>query len=66
MDGTIREIQRFNLTENPNEYISEHGKSGEMKTNLADNPKFANKLAEMDALLLTQMEQHDDPYRLSE
>ena len=35
-----------------------------MKTDLADNPKFANKLAEMDALLLTQIEQHDDPYWL--
>ncbi|WP_299668829.1 sulfatase-like hydrolase/transferase [uncultured Polaribacter sp.] len=64
MDGKIRETQLFNLAENPNEYLSEHQKSGEMETNLADNPKYADKLAEMEALLLEQMQQHDDPYRL--
>ena len=64
MDGEIRETQLFNLGENPNEYLSEHEKSGEMKTNLADNPKYADKLKEMETLLLEQMKQHDDPYRL--
>jgi arylsulfatase A-like enzyme len=64
MDGTIRKTQLFNLGENPNEYLPEHHKSGEMLTNLADNPKYAGKLAEMEALLLQQMEQNDDPYRL--
>jgi arylsulfatase A-like enzyme len=64
MDGTVQETQLFNLAENPNEYLAEHGKSGEMETNLAENPKYANKLAEMETLLLKQMELNDDPYRL--
>ena len=64
MDGAIRKTQLFNLAENPNEYLPEHGKSGDMETNLADNPKYADKLAAMEALLLAQMEQHNDPYRL--
>ncbi len=64
MDGKVRETQLFNIAENPNEYLPEHKKSGEMETNLADNPKYADKLAEMEALLLEQMIKHDDPYRL--
>ncbi|QDO94287.1 sulfatase-like hydrolase/transferase [Formosa sediminum] len=64
MDGTVRETQLFNLAKNPNEYLPEHHKSGDMETNLADNPKYADKLAEMEALLLEEMVTHDDPYRL--
>lgn len=64
MDGEIRETQLFNLAENPNEYLVEHGKAGEMETDLAESPKYATKLAEMEALLLEQMKKHDDPYRL--
>lgn len=64
MDGTIRKTQLFNLSENPHEYLSAHNKSGEMETNLADNPKYAEKLEEMEALLLEQMEDNNDPYRL--
>lgn len=64
MNGAIRETQLFNLSKNPNEYLSVHNKSGEMETNLADNSKYAEKLAEMEALLLEQMEYNDDPYRL--
>lgn len=64
MDGEVRETQLFNLAENPHEYLPEHGKTGEMETNLANNLKYADKLFEMEALLLQQMEQHGDPYRL--
>ena len=32
--------------------------------NLADNPKYAVKLKEMEALLLTEMRRLNDPYRL--
>lgn len=64
MNGDVRETQLFNLAENPNEYLPEHNKSGEMETDLAENPKYAEKLAEMEALLLEQMEVHNDPYRL--
>ena len=64
MNGAVHETQLFNLAENPNEYLKEHHKEDEMETNLAENPKYAEKLAEMETLLLEQMELHGDPYRL--
>ena len=64
MEGAGRETQLFNLAENPNEYLAEHGRQGEMETNLAANPNYANKLAEMESLLLAQMKRYDDPYIL--
>ena len=64
MEGAVRETQLFNIKENPFEYLPEHGKEGEMQTNLATNPKYADKLAEMEALLLEQMKTNNDPYRL--
>ncbi len=64
MDGKIRETQLFNLSKNPNEYLPEHHKSRKLETNLADNPEYADKLAEMEALLLEQMKNNDDPYQL--
>ncbi len=64
MDGAVRETQLFNLAENPNEYLPEHGKPGEMQTDLADNPKYTNKLKEMEVLLVEQMQLNDDPHRL--
>lgn len=64
MQGSIRETQLFNLAENPHEYLPEHHRSAEMETNLADRAEYADKLAEMEALLLEQMEAHGDPYRL--
>lgn len=64
MDGAIRKTQLFNLKENPNEYLPEHLKTGEMETNLADNPKYSEKLEEMEQVLLEQMIAHNDPYRM--
>lgn len=64
MDGAVQETQLFNLAENPNEYLSEHNMKEEMLTDLAENPTYENKLKEMEALLLGQMQLHDDPYRL--
>lgn len=64
MDGTIHETQLFNLRENPYEWLTEDETHGEMQTDLAENPKYADKLAEMEALLLEQMNKNDDPYRL--
>ncbi len=64
MDGEVRETQLFNLAKNPNELLPEHGQEGKMLTNLAINPKYADKLAEMEALLLEEMRRLDDPYRL--
>lgn len=64
MDGAVHETQLFNLAENPNEYLPEHHRENEMETNLANQSKYAEKLAEMEALLLEQMELNNDPYRL--
>lgn len=64
MDGAVRETQLFNLKENPNEYLPEHHKTGEMETDLAENPKYSEKLEEMEKLLLEQMIENNDPYRL--
>ena len=64
MDGKVRETQLFNLAENPHEFIAEHNRKSPLETNLASNPKFADKLAEMEALLLTEMRRLNDPYRL--
>ena len=64
LNGKIRETQLFNLAKNPNEYLPEHKKQGAFETNLANNPDYADKLAEMEALLLEQMKIYDDPYLL--
>ena len=74
MDGTVRKTQLFNLKDNPDELLKEHHDPEVIKltantpkanqVNLADNPKYADKLAEMEALLLSEMRQLDDPYRL--
>ncbi|TWT35021.1 Choline-sulfatase [Thalassoglobus neptunius] len=55
LDGEVRETQLFNLAENPNEFLDQ---------DLAENPEYAEKLAEMEALLLAEMRRLDDPYRL--
>jgi len=63
MNGTVHETQLFNLAANPDELLKEHGNADPMKTNLAGDPKHADKLKEMEALLLAEMRRHDDPYR---
>lgn len=74
LDGTVRETQLFNLKENPSEFLKEHhhpavtALSGispkPEQVNLADDPRYAEKLQEMQALLLAEMRRHHDPYRL--
>ena len=70
MDGTVRKTQLFNLKENPHEFIREHhalrktAKPQPSAHNLVDNPNYAAKLKEMEALLLQEMKRHNDPYRL--
>jgi arylsulfatase A-like enzyme len=74
LDGQVRETQLFNLAENPYEFLEQHhdpkvmALSGEtpakQQRNLADDPRYADKLAEMEALLLAEMRRLDDPYRL--
>ena len=72
-DG-VRETQLFNLAENPDELLQEHHhpKVAELtgatpaadQRDLAEDPRYADKLAEMEALLLAEMRRLDDPYRL--
>ena len=73
-DGEVRETQLFNLAENPHEFIEQHHDSTvtsltgstpqRHQVNLANDPRYADKLAEMEALLLAEMRRLDDPYRL--
>ena len=74
LDGTVRQTQLFNLRENPNEYVDEHHDEAVAKLlgtkpkpeqrNLAADPMYADKLKEMEALLLSEMRRVQDPYRL--
>jgi arylsulfatase A-like enzyme len=74
MDGTVRETQLFNLKENPDEFLAEHHvrevtsltgvTPAPHQVNLADDPKHADKLAEMETLLLQEMRRLSDPWRL--
>jgi arylsulfatase A-like enzyme len=64
LDGTVHRTQLFNLAANPHEFLAEHQRSDPLQTNLADDPQHAEKLREMEALLLAEMQQLDDPYRL--
>ena len=74
LEGKVRKTQLFNLAENPDELLSGHhqgeiialtGNQPQAKqVNLADDPQYAAKLKEMEALLLDQMRKHQDPYRL--
>jgi arylsulfatase A-like enzyme len=72
-DG-VKETQLFNLAENPHEYLQQHHDSKvtalvgtsptKHQVNFAHDPRFADKLAEMETLLLAEMRRHDDPYRI--
>ncbi len=64
LDGIVRETQLFNIRENPNEFLSEHNRQNVLETDLASNKDYADKLKEMEDLLLSEMKRHDDPYRL--
>lgn len=74
LNGTVRETQLFNLRDNPEEFLLQHhapevialtGAAPEKhQTNLAGDPRYAEKLKEMEALLLSEMRRLDDPWRL--
>ena len=65
LEGKVRQTQLFNLKDNPEEILIEHhapevvAKTGyqpnEKQVNLADDPKFARKRKEMEALLLSEI-----------
>ena len=70
----MHETQLFDLSQNPSELIQEHhaeavcALTGHVpeahQKNLAGDPRHATRLAEMEALLLEEMERLEDPYRL--
>ena len=74
LDGKVRETQLFNLKQNPDEFLQQHhdadvvaltGKRpAKHMVNLAEDPKHAAKLAELEALLRSEMARLDDPYQL--
>lgn len=74
LDGKVRETQLFNLAENPHELLEQHAAAevtsltgnapAERQRNLAGDPRYSDKLAEMEALLLAEMRRLDDPGRL--
>ena len=73
LEGKVRETQLFNLKDNPHEFLAESHQakikalSGAQpkkgQRNLANDPKHAAKLKEMEALLLSEMKRLDDPHR---
>jgi hypothetical protein len=74
LDGGVRETQLFNLADNPHELLKEHhdpqvvALTGVTPTkdqvNLAGDPRYVDKLEEMEALLLSEMRRLHDPSRL--
>ncbi len=73
-NGQIHETQLFNLRENPDELLKEHqdtsiirltgNKPKPHQVNLANDPKYADKLVEMEKLLLKQQFIYNDPFLL--
>ena len=74
LDGAVQQTQLFNLAENPDELLSEHHQAAvrslsgvnpqSRQVNLATDPTYAEKLTEMEALLLSEMRRLEDPWRL--
>ena len=74
LEGEVQETQLFNLNENPDEFLIQHHDPAVValtgvqpkpnQVNLADDPAYAEKRREMEALLLEEMKKWDDPYRL--
>ncbi len=72
-DG-VRETQLFNLAENPHELIGQHQQAdvaamigftpNQNQVNLAHDHRYADRLTELETLLLAEMRRLDDPYRL--
>ena len=76
LDGEVRETQLFNLRENPREFLAEHHRPklkrrldidpGPSQSDLAEQPEFAERRAELSRLLRQEMQRLGDPYVLSD
>jgi hypothetical protein len=73
-NGSVHETQLFNLARNPDELLEQHhdpkvialtGHTPEPdQINLAGDLRYANKLKEMESILLAEMRRLHDPWRL--
>ena len=74
LDGEVRETQLFNLKQNPLEFLAEHHDRalasqlgiapGRDQIDLAEDPRYADKRAELERLLESEMTRLGDPYKL--
>ena len=66
MNGRVHKTQLFNLKEHHQKVVTNltNNTPKPNQINLADDPEYADKLAEMEDLLLSEMRRLDDPYRL--
>ena len=74
LQGQVHETQLFNLKENPEELLEGHhsdkviAQTGNQpqphQVDLAEDPRFAKKRKELEALLLSEQKRLGDPYRL--
>ncbi|MCK5943268.1 MAG: sulfatase-like hydrolase/transferase, partial [Planctomycetes bacterium] len=74
LDGAVRKTQLFDLASNPLELLEQHAVDvvealtgndpARDQVDLADDPRFAARRAELEALLLAEMRRLDDPYRM--
>ncbi len=74
LNGEVQRTQLFNLNDNPLEWLAEHrepsvaqltgARPSPQQSNLADDPRFAAKRKDLEALLLAEMRRLGDPYRL--
>jgi arylsulfatase A-like enzyme len=74
MQGQVQQTQLFHLKDNPDELLREHHSDqvrsiigsipAPHQVNLATDPRYADKLAEMETLLLSEMRHWNDPWRL--
>ncbi len=74
LDGQVRQQQLFNLADNPSEFLIEHHapevvgltrvQPSANQINLAGDARYADKLKEMEALLLDEMRKLNDPHRM--
>ncbi|MGI9239627.1 MAG: sulfatase-like hydrolase/transferase [Verrucomicrobiales bacterium] len=55
LDGTVRETQLFNISENPHEFLDQ---------DLAEHPDHSATRKRLEKLLQDEMERLDDPYKL--
>jgi arylsulfatase A-like enzyme len=74
LDGSVRQTQLFNLADNPQEFLEQHHDPAVVavtgstprssQRNLAGDPRYADRLREMEGLLQSEMRRLGDPHRL--